>query len=150
MKNGFTQEERQHWMGILAAAPLAELESAWERLSTRPEYEYLRKPETGMVMVRGRADGNGGAFNFAEVPVTRCTVRIVGGPAGCAHVKGTVLRHAELAAVMDALLQGAGTGEEVRQKAIIPLENGRLARKRKTATKTDATKVDFFTMVRGE
>ena len=150
MKNGFSQEERQRWMGVLAAAPLEELEAAWERLDARPDYDFLRKPETGMVMVRAKADGNGLPFNFGEIPVTRCTVRIAGGPSGCAYVKGTVLRHAELAAVMDALLQDAGTRETVHEKAIAPLERSRKERKRKAAAKTDATKVDFFTMVRGE
>ena len=150
MNNGFSQKERKYWMEVLAAASVAELERAWERLGQRPAYEFLRRPETGMVMVRAKADGNGAPFNFGEIPVTRCTVRVTGGASGCAYVKGTLRRHAELAAVMDALLQREETREEVRRKAILPVVRRRAVERKADAEKTDATKVDFFTMVRGE
>ncbi len=142
--------ERQEWMGIMAGAPFEALESAWKGLEMSPEYDFIRRPETGMVMVRAKADGNGNPFNFGEIPVTRCTVRIRGGAGGCAYIKGTRFRHAELAAVMDALLQDDTLRPGVLAKVITPLAESLAASKRKTAEDIDRTRVDFFTMVRGE
>src|SRR5258708_28323405 len=68
--------ERKRWMGILARTPREELESAWAGLDDRPVYKWLRRPEIGLVMVRGRAGGTGQPFNLGEMTVTRCAVRL--------------------------------------------------------------------------
>ena len=65
----------------------------------------MRGPETGLVMVRGRAGGSGSPFNLGEMTVTRCTVQLGSGTAGHAYIAGRDERQAELAAVADALLQ---------------------------------------------
>jgi len=137
-------------MGVLARAPFEALESAWEGLAEKPGYTFLRKPETGLVMVRARTGGQGRPFNLGEVPVTRCAVQTATGFSGCAYVKGTRGRHAEIAAVIDALLQDRlACGEVMTQ--VIDLLAGQLAEeRRRSSEKTDATRVDFFTMVRGE
>src|SRR5580692_3071512 len=96
---------RQHWMSVLARAPAEAIESALTRLGPLPVWTRVRGPETGLVMVRGRAGGSGSPFNLGEMTVTRCTVRMNSGLAGHAYVSGRDERQAELAAVADALLQ---------------------------------------------
>ncbi len=150
MQNEREVKARQRWMGILARAPFESIETAWGELSQRPIYTFLRKPETGTVMVRARTEGEGRAFNFGEVPVTRCAVRTQSGLSGCAYVKGTRLRHAELAAVFDALLQDDEARGEVLDRVIEPLAEKLAVEKRRSSKKTETTRVDFFTMVRGE
>ena len=143
-------EDRSGWMAILAKTPLRRLEKEWLRLAPKPEYEFLRKPETGAVMVQGRVAGTGPGFNLGEMTVTRCTVKTGGGPPGSAYVMGRSHRHAELAAVFDALLQEEDRGADLMARVIRPLAAELAAQKKAQSRKTSATKVDFFTMLRGE
>ena len=100
-------------------------------------------------MVRGRAGGTGNPFNLGEMTVTRCALRLPGGPVGQAYVQGRDTRHAELAARLDALLQ---TDEAPRllSQVIEPLQALEAARRRERSRKAASSKVEFFTMVRGE
>src|SRR3974390_993562 len=100
--------QRQRWMGVLARAARAELEAAWQALESPPAYTHLRRPEIGLVLVRGRAGGTGAAFNLGEMTMTRGAVRVETAErrlVGFSFVGGRDVRHAELAAVFDALLQ---------------------------------------------
>ncbi|MAZ02196.1 MAG: phosphonate C-P lyase system protein PhnG [Sneathiella sp.] len=137
-------------MGVLARASVDDLEQHWMREGEGVDYAFLRPPETGLVMTQGRADGTGQRFNLGEMTVTRCAVRLSDGMIGHAYVKGRDRRHAELAAAFDALLQTSSAGEDIQARVIRPLadkfDRAREARSRKAA----ATKVDFYTMVRGE
>ena len=135
---------------MLARASADELGDAWTRLPDKPDYDLLRKPETGLVMVQGRAGGTGGRFNFGEMTVTRCTVRTADGLAGFGYVSGRDAMRAEIAAVFDALLQDEARGDELRRLVIEPLARAQTERRQKTDAKTAATRVDFFTLVRGE
>ena len=143
-------EKRRAWMAVLAKARPAEVEQAWERLSRRPQYSLLRKPETGMVMVRGRAGGTGSAFNLGEMTVTRSAVQLESGTTGHAYVAGRSPRHAELAAVFDAMLQDQRSTAELHALVIAPLAEAQAQRRHAAALKAASTKVDFFTLVRGE
>jgi len=143
-------EQRRRWMGVLAKASTADLEKTWEELETRPEYTFLRPPETGLVMVRALAGGVGSPFHVGEVPVTRCTVETEEGMTGSAYVMGRAHRHAELAAVFDAILQGAGIAPGMVDRVIEPLCRKGRARAEMERRKTARTRVEFFTMVRGE
>ncbi len=137
-------------MGVLAEARSSALEAAWEELHERPGYRLLRGPETGLVMVRGRAGGTGTPFHLGEVPVTRCTLEIETGRVGTAYVMGREHRRAELAALFDALLQDPETGPRLRSRVIEPLQQEQQARTGAVREETERTRVDFFTMVRGE
>jgi len=145
--------DRRRWLGLLARARREELEAAWAGLAVRPTYAFLRAPETGLVLVRGRAGGIGSPFNLGEMTMTRCAVRPefgADGPrlTGLAFVAGRDRRHAELAAVFDALLQHPRFHAEVAAALIAPVE-ARLSRERQAATaEAAATRVDFFTLVR--
>ncbi len=143
-------KDRQAWMGLLARTPKAMLEAAWERLSDKPEYGVLRAPETGMVMVRGRAGGEGSRFNLGEMSVTRCVVRTTDGRMGQSYVAGRDHRHAELAALFDAMLQDPQLRPLLKRDVLDPAEQSLREKREKDARKVAATKVDFFTMVRGD
>jgi alpha-D-ribose 1-methylphosphonate 5-triphosphate synthase subunit PhnG len=136
-------QPRQHWMSVLARAPAAAIEAALTREGPLPAWTRVRGPETGLVMVRGRAGGSGSPFNLGEMTVTRCTVRIASGTAGHAYVAGRDERQAELAAVADALLQEAGDGFET---LIAPLAEAQAMQRRARAEKAAATRVEFFAM----
>ncbi|MGE4252226.1 MAG: phosphonate C-P lyase system protein PhnG [Parvibaculaceae bacterium] len=138
---------RQKWMSLLAAAKPARLDTLFPR-ARFPHFVYLRKPETGLVMLRGRVGGTGSAFNMGEATVTRCAIRLDDGTVGQAFVMGRSHAHALTAAVCDALLQGQNN--DLAETVVAPLALERSERERDLALKNAATKVDFFTMVRGE
>lgn len=144
-----TNAARSRWMGILARATRAELEAAWEALETRPGYELLRAPQTGLVMVRGRAGGTGDPFNFGEMTVTRCAVRLRDGVTGHAYAAGRDTRKVEIAAVFDALLQTPAR-LQIEAAVVAPLATRQAQSRERVSRKAAATKVDFFTMVRGD
>lgn len=137
-------------MSALATAAPADLELVWERFADPPRYTFVRKPEIGLVMVRGRAGGTGLRFNLGELPVARCSVRLADGTVGHAYVGGRSLRHAEIAAVFDALLQSSDRGPGLEAEVVAPLVDRREARRRVASARSAATRVEFFTLVRGE
>lgn len=143
-------ETRKEWMSLLAKAPAAELDRCMAALGDRPGFVWMRTPEIGGVMVRGRAGGTGAPFNLGEMSVTRCTLRLSdSGQVGHAYVQGRDRTKAEQAALVDALMQ-TPRAAEVRQAVLTPLAETLDAAKTARAAKAAATKVDFFTMVRGE
>ena len=145
-----TDAPRRRWMSVLALATPDEIEAAWRELGEPPAYARVRGPEVGLVMVRARAGGTGLRFNVGETTVTRCAVQLVGGALGQAWVRGRDLRHAERAAVFDALLQDGDRGATLHATVIEPLARARVARRHAATTRAEATRVEFFTMVRGE
>jgi alpha-D-ribose 1-methylphosphonate 5-triphosphate synthase subunit PhnG len=142
--------ERRRWMSLLAQARPEDLESAWRRLPAPPAYRLLRGPETGLVMVRGRAGGTGARFNLGEMTVTRCTVELPDGRVGHAYVGGRSRPHAERAAALDALLQDPAWRATLEDAVIAPLRAQREIHRRHIQARTASTRVEFFTMVRGE
>lgn len=135
-------------MGVLARASTAALEQAWRALEAPPAYDFLRRPEIGMVMVRARAGGSGQRFNLGEMTVTRCTLRLADGTAGTAYIAGRDARKAELAAAFDALLQDPQRRPELLARVVEPLAADQAAARRATTAKAAASKVEFFTLVR--
>jgi alpha-D-ribose 1-methylphosphonate 5-triphosphate synthase subunit PhnG len=148
-------EARQRWLGVLAKASLTELEAAWQGLGDKPQYRLLRPSETGLVMVRGRIGGSGRPFNFGEMTMTRAAVQFVDAANAVSHtgfgyVTGRAGRRAELVAVFDALLQDPARHAGIADAVVEPLAAAQAAAKAARAAKVMASKVDFFTMVRGE
>ena len=141
---------RRAWMSVLALATTAELEVAWASLPMRPEHRWLRAPEIGLAMVRARAGGSGVRFNLGEITVTRCSVTLTDGTVGHAYVGGRRRRHAELAALFDALLQDPSRRAELEERVVEPLAAAQRQRRRAVAARSAPTRVEFFTMVRGE
>jgi len=138
--------ERREWMRLLARAPLDMLE-AWHARAALPAHSWLRRPETGLAMVRARAGGTGEKFNFGEITLTRCALRLESGECGVAYVQGRSHRRAELSALADAMLQSARSHDTV-QGLLEPLRE-RLEREAAILMrKAQATRVEFFTLAR--
>lgn len=144
MQPPLPQQIRRHWMAVLARASAAQLDAALADHGALPEYARVRGPEAGLVMVRGRIGGGGGAFNLGEMTVTRCTVRMADGTLGHAYVPGRDERQAELAALCDALLQDESGGG--LHDAVDRLFAEQQERRADDAAKAAATKVQFFAM----
>lgn len=137
---------RRDWMGLLARARPDQLAAL---MPETPAHAFLRPPEVGAVMVRGRVGATGAPFNLGEMTITRCTLRLECGAVGHAHVQGRDKAHATRAAIIDALMQ-TDTAADLRARVLDPLARTETDRRRARAEKAAATKVEFFTMVRGE
>jgi alpha-D-ribose 1-methylphosphonate 5-triphosphate synthase subunit PhnG len=139
---------RQRWLSVLAKAPAARLATLWESLAPVPAYSLLRRPETGLVMVKGRISGSGAPFCVGEMTATRAAVRLESGEVGIGYVGGRGHRHAEIAAAIDALGQRPDWRERLETEIVAPLEAEAEARRLAIAARAAATKVDFFTVAR--
>ncbi len=147
---GLPEQGRRRAAGLLAKALLTELQDAWDALTDKPEVKPVRGPETGLIMVRGRIGGGGAPFNLGEATVTRATVLLSSGTAGHAQALGTSREKVRLAAVFDALWQEEQSRPWVENELLLPIDARIAAEDRQKAEETAATRVDFFTMVRGE
>ncbi|WP_207263646.1 phosphonate C-P lyase system protein PhnG [Desulfovibrio sp. Huiquan2017] len=145
-----SSQARKEWMGVLARTGTDRLETAFARLDPEPRFEHLRPPEVGMALVRARAEARGERFNLGEMTMCRCSIRLADGSVGHGFVAGRDKRHAELAALFDALLQDPESGPVLRRTLIEPLAASLDRDRRARNAKTAATRVNFFTMVRGE
>ncbi len=137
---------RRGWMAVLARAEAEAIAAGLGQIADLPDWSVLRGPESGLVMVRGRAGGGGAAFNLGEMSVTRCTVRIASGEVGHAYIAGRDRRRAELAAAVDALMQRADLRPALDRAVIAPLARAQAAQRQAVAAKAAATQVQFFTM----
>ncbi|MEM7598783.1 MAG: phosphonate C-P lyase system protein PhnG [Pseudomonadota bacterium] len=142
-------EDRKAWMSLLAKAPEGRVAAMLDAAMARPEFTWLRPPEIGSTMVRGRAGGTGAPFNLGEVTVTRCALTLQSGEVGHAYLQGRRKADAEAAALVDALMQGPSS-DTVRAAILEPLALECAASSTARAAKAAATKVEFFTMTRGE
>ncbi|MCG7505434.1 phosphonate C-P lyase system protein PhnG [Mesorhizobium sp. IRAMC:0171] len=130
-------------MTLLAETPPAEIERHWKVLP-RPTFTWIRRPELGSAMVRGRASGTGAQFNLGDVTVTRCTLQLSTGEIGVSYVMGRNKRHAALSALFDAMLQREkSTGETIVCGAIAAMMELRDRRRRQILDDTRSSKVDF-------
>ncbi|RUW70549.1 MULTISPECIES: phosphonate C-P lyase system protein PhnG [unclassified Mesorhizobium] len=144
------QAGRKAAMATLAQSGGDELARLWSKAGLPLEAELLRGPETGLVTVRGRIGGGGAPFNVGEATVTRATVRLPSGQVGHSYALGRDRQKAKLAAIADALWQDPAHREIVETRVIAPLRTVLSEARENRRAETAATKVDFFTMVRGE
>jgi alpha-D-ribose 1-methylphosphonate 5-triphosphate synthase subunit PhnG len=140
---------RKAMMATLADADLRELEDGLAAIGA-VEVTEMRPAETGLVMLRGRIGGDGAAFNLGEAPVTRAAVRLATGEIGFSYVLGRDKEKALAAALCDALWQSQRHRDAVDRHILTPVRE-RCARARLRAREeAAATRVDFFTLVRGD
>jgi alpha-D-ribose 1-methylphosphonate 5-triphosphate synthase subunit PhnG len=143
-------EHRRAAMGVLARAQRAELEAPlaahWPDLACR----VLRQPETGLVMLRGRIGGDGAPFNLGEATVSRAVVELPTGERGYGQVLGRDREHARLAAILDALWQKPEATQTIETAVLQPVRQRLAHEAARNSAETAATRVDFFTLVRGE
>ncbi len=141
---------RQSAMKVLALADENALEMAYNNFKNRPDWQFTRKPETGLIMARGRMGGGGAPFNIGEVSVTRATVTLASGETGHAYCHGRNQRKAAIAAFFDAAWQNPALRPRIESEIIAPLTQHIKADDSRKSRETAATKVDFFTLVRGD
>ena len=141
--------DRKSWLSLMAKSSSQNIKAFWQSAELNCAAETIRMPEIGSVMVRGRQGGNGATFHLGEMSVTRCSIKTDDGIIGHGYHQGRSKETAELVAKIDALAQG-DQFQTVNDKIFIPLSNIVVEKRQKLAAKAAATKVDFFTMVRGE
>ena len=143
------QARRRAAMAVLAHSDAAEIASRLEAMAV-PVYENLREPENGLVMVRGRIGGDGAPFNLGEATVSRAAVRLSTGEVGFGYTLGRDRQKARMIALCDALVQSDEFADAVESQVIAPLRTRMISERNRTAAETAATRVDFYTLVRGE
>ena len=141
---------RREMMALLAQGDTDTIARGLAASEHDPEIVELRAPEVGLVMLRGRVGGTGSPFNLGEATVTRAAVRLASGEKGFSYIFGRDGKKARLAAVCDALWQASHSRRDIEQHVLLPLRAERERRLKYDRERTAATKVDFFTLVRGE
>ena len=94
--------------------------------------------------------GDGAAFNLGEATVSRAVIELPTGERGYGQVLGRDREHARLAAILDALWQKPEASGVVETAVIQPIRARLAAEASRNSAETAATRVDFFTLVRGE
>jgi alpha-D-ribose 1-methylphosphonate 5-triphosphate synthase subunit PhnG len=143
------QARRKAAMAVLAHSDAADIASRLEAI-TVPAHENLREPENGLVMVRGRIGGDGAPFNLGEATVSRAAVRLSTGEMGFGYTLGRNRQKAQMIALCDALIQSADHAGTVEAQVLAPLRAAIASEQNRKAAETAATRVDFYTLVRGE
>lgn len=143
------QTQRQQAMAVLAHIPTERIAACLGEVDV-PPHESLRQPENGLVMVRGRIGGDGAPFNLGEASVSRAAVRLSSGEVGFGYVLGRDGEKARLIALCDALIQSDAFKERVEAKVVAPLREELAKARVQQDAETAATRVDFYTLVRGE
>ncbi len=133
-------------MGLLARAVPGELAAHLETAPALPDFVVLRGPQTGLVMLRGRAGGGGAPFNLGEMTATRASVRDATGRIGHATVAGRDAAHALAAARLDAALQDPARHAALKATVLDRLAVSETQRHAAGARRAAATRVDFFTL----
>jgi alpha-D-ribose 1-methylphosphonate 5-triphosphate synthase subunit PhnG len=140
---------RKAAMAVLAHSAAADIACRLADIAL-PDHETLREPENGIVMVRGRIGGDGAPFNLGEATVSRAAVRLSTGEIGFGYTLGRDREKARLIALCDAMVQSAELSAAVEAKVVAPLRAAMIEQRNRKAAETAATRVDFYTLVRGE
>jgi alpha-D-ribose 1-methylphosphonate 5-triphosphate synthase subunit PhnG len=147
------QAQRRAAMAVLAHCDAAEIAAHLDAVALPADQnlqEDLREPESGLVMLRGRIGGDGAPFNLGEATVSRAAVRLVTGEVGFGYTLGRDRHKARLIALCDALIQTVDHADTIEAQVLAPLRARMIAERNRSAAETAATRVDFYTMVRGE
>jgi alpha-D-ribose 1-methylphosphonate 5-triphosphate synthase subunit PhnG len=143
------QAQRKAVMAVLAHSEPAEISARLDTIEL-PHHENLREPENGLMMVRGRIGGDGAPFNLGEATVSRAAVRLSTGEIGFGYTLGRDDTKARMIALCDALVQSDQFADLVETKVIAPLRAAISAKRDRKSAEAAATRVDFYTLVRGE
>lgn len=155
-------KKRQLLLSVLSKSAFNDIDNFWQTLSITPSYTLLKTPEVGMTMVRAKTGGAGQEFNMGEMTVTRTVIRLdsiescsesektQAGIIGFGYTAGRETKKSELIAVIDACFQLSAYAELIEEKILQPLSEQLQEKETLQSEKVDSTKVNFFTMVRGE
>jgi alpha-D-ribose 1-methylphosphonate 5-triphosphate synthase subunit PhnG len=147
-ENG-AQARRKAVMAVLGHSATADIAGHLGKVAL-PAHEDLREPENGLVMVRGRVGGDGAPFNLGEATVSRAAVRLSTGEIGFGYTLGRDREKARLIALCDAMVQSAELAGAIETQVVAPLRAAMIDKRNRKAAETAATRVDFYTLVRGE
>ncbi|RYA58051.1 phosphonate C-P lyase system protein PhnG, partial [Enterobacter cloacae complex sp. CH23B] len=89
-------------------------------------------------------------FFAGDATLTRAVIRLKSGTLGYGYVLGRDKTHAERCAAIDALLQEQPHFQTLMETLIAPLEADRAARLAARQAEVNTSRVDFFTLVRGD
>src|SRR5215218_1616655 len=148
-ENNARQALRKAAMTVLANSDAADIASHLDAIAV-PAHENLREPENGLVMVRGRIGGDGAPFNLGEATVSRAAVRLATGEVGFGYTLGRNGHKAKLIALCDAMVQSREFSAAVEAEVVAPLRAAMIERRNRKSAEAAATRVDFYTLVRGE
>src|SRR6202166_5042520 len=143
------QARRRAAMAVLAHSDAADIAAHLGAIAV-PPCEELRQPENGIVMVRGRIGGDGAPFNLGEATVARPAVRLASGVVGFGYTLGRDRQKARMIALCDAVLQSDELADALEANVLAPLRSAIAAERNQKTAETAATRVDFYTLVRGE
>jgi alpha-D-ribose 1-methylphosphonate 5-triphosphate synthase subunit PhnG len=143
------QAQRKAAMAVLAHSDAAEIAAHLKTIAL-PHFQDMREPENGLVMVRGRIGGDGAPFNLGETTVSRAAVRLSTGEVGFGYTLGRDREKARMIALCDALVQSHEFADTVEASVLAPLRAANASERNRRAAETAATRVDFYTLVRGE
>jgi alpha-D-ribose 1-methylphosphonate 5-triphosphate synthase subunit PhnG len=149
-ERGELRSRRQAVMAVLAEGTTAEIARLLAHVGSLPIHREIRKAESGLVMLRGRIGGDGAPFNVGEATVSRSTVHLESGEVGFGYVLGREHDKARLIAFCDALMQRGEFQDRVEQLVVGPIKKRIDAARQVRAEQAAATKVEFYTLVRGE
>lgn len=144
------QSMRREAMAVLTTSNAAQIARQLDLVGPIPQSEELRPSESGLVMVRGRIGGDGAPFNLGEATVTRAAVKLQTGETGFSYVLGRDAAKARLIALCDALMQSAIYRSLVERHVLAPIRTRVNAAREHKQGQVAATRVEFFTLVRGE
>ena len=148
--NSDTVAERQRRMSILARASYQDVLTLWNKNPIELEYSIIREPEIGMVQIRGKMGNVGDKFNVGDATMTRASVLLETGEIGHCYMLGRNVKQALLASRIDAVMQIEKYKDMLNIQIINPLENIYKTTKQKQKKEAQTSKVDFFTLERGE
>ena len=141
--------QRRRWLAVLARAPRQALAHHAPPVLADHRFEWLRRPEVGLTMVRARIGNGGDRFNLGEATVTRCAARVELGGAvavGIGYVLGRDVQRAEWVAGLDALLQLPSQQALRLQTVIAPLAEAAAETRHRRELRTAASRVRFYTL----
>ena len=141
---------RRELMRACAHASESDMDAAIASAAYNGKIEIIRAPEYGLVMLRGRVGGTGTAFNVGEASATRAAVQLSDGTRGVSYLLGRSSRRARLAAILDGLVQLSEFRDGIMSGFAEPVLRRLAETNRRKAEEAAATRVDFFTLVRGE
>lgn len=141
---------RQHWMKVLAMSRYQAICQLYESLALNPAYQMIRPPEIGLVQLQGKMGGSGNRFYIGDATMTRAVVQLESGHYGFGYVLGRDKHHAKQNALIDALMQEGTYQAKLIESVIHPLQRELETLKAQKQAEIESTRVDFFTLVRGE
>jgi alpha-D-ribose 1-methylphosphonate 5-triphosphate synthase subunit PhnG len=141
---------RREAMAVLARCDADELAALLAAVVGQPAHRDLRKPESGLLMLRGRISGDGSPFNVGELTVARAAVQLSSGETGFGYVLGRDREKARLIALCDALMQSEEHRTAIESGVLTPIRARQHDADRAASERAAATRVEFFTLVRGE